>query len=183
VIGVFGRRGGGVVKQEQKKIKGFTLIETLVCMVLLSFFALGISMFMKPISELWSLQSFQQDAAYEERLALLRMARDIEGIKDRTSITSASASAFSFTDVNNAAIAYTLTSGTLKRNAIPLAKGVSSLQFQYIGLTASGVDTTIASPVVSPSSTNIRRIKISLTVTANGHSASSQVQVNPRNLY
>ena len=138
---------------------------------------------MKPISQLWSLHSFQQDAAYEERLALLRMARDMEGIKDRTSISQATSSAFSFTDVNSVAIAYALSSGTLNRNSVPLVKNVSALQFTYVGLTSTSVDTAIASPTVSPSSTNIRRIKITLTVTANGHSDSSQIQVNPRNLY
>jgi len=171
------------VKQKPKKTKGFTLIETIVCMVLMSIFALGISMFIKPLSDLWNLQSFQQGAAFEERLALMRMTRDIEGIRNRTSITSASASAFSFTDVNNTAIAYALSSGTLTRNGVTLLKSVSALTFTYTGLTAAGVDVAVASPVVSPSSTNIRRIRISLTVTANGRSLSSQVQVNPRNLY
>lgn len=171
------------MKQKQKKMKGFTLIETIVGMVLMTFFSLGILMLLQPVSELWSLQSFQQEAAFEERLALLRMSRDIEGVKDRVSITSASSTALSFTDVNNAVITYALSSGTLTRNGVTLLKSVSSLQFQYIGLTNAGVDVMIASPTLSPSSTDIRRVKISLTVMANGHSLSSQVQVNPRNLY
>ena len=171
------------MKHKLNKIKGFTLIETIVCMVLMSILALGISMFIKPLSELWNLQSFQQGAAFEERLALMRMTRDIEGIRNRTSITSATASAFSFTDVNNTAIAYVLSSGTLTRNGVTLLKSVSALTFTYTGLTSAGVDVAVASPVVSPSSTDIRRIRISLTVTANGRSLSSQVQVNPRNLY
>ncbi len=170
------------MKQKQKNTKGFTLIETIVSMVLLTFFSLGILMFMKPLTELWSLQRFQHDSAYEGRLALMRMAREMEGISSNTGISQASATAFSFTDGNGQAIAYGLSGTTLTRNSVALLKGVSSLQFQYFGRTSTGVDSTLASPALSPS-TDIRRIQINVTVAANGHSASLQTQIQPRNLY
>ena len=161
---------------------GFTLIEAIVSMVLLGFFSLGIIMFMKPVTELWALQSFQQNAALEARLALLRMDREMEAIKDRASITTASATTFSFTDSGNQAITYTLSSGTLTRNNVTLAKNITSLQFQYIGLTAGGADNVLAAPTLAPS-TNIRRINITMAVTANGNTATVRTQVQPANLY
>ena len=151
-------------------------------MVLLSFFSLGIITFMKPITDLLILQSFQSNTALEGRLALLRMVREIDTVKDRTSISQATASAFSFTDVNNQAISYGLSSGTLTRNNVTLAKSVSSLQFQYIGLAASGTDTVLAIPVLSPN-TDIRRINMTVTVSANGQSSTVRSQSEPRNLY
>lgn len=171
------------MNQRQKHLKGFTLIETVVSMVLLTVFSMGVFMFIQPITDLWQTKSFQQDSAFEARLALMRMAREIEEIRDRESITLASSNSFSFTDVDNQTIAYVLSSGTLSRNSVPLLKNVTSVQFQYIGQTSGGVDTTIVSPAVSPSSTDIRRIQLTLSVAANGNSATVQTQIHPRNLY
>ena len=167
---------------KSKKTKGFTLIEAVASMLLLSFFTLGICLFMKPITDLWVLQSFQHDTALEAKLGLMRMMRDLEEVSGRGSITQAAATALDFTDSNDLAISYSLSSGTLLRNNVALIKGVSSLSIQYIGFTAGGADTVLASPTLG-SNTNIRRINVTLTVTARGQSATFRSQVEPRNLY
>ena len=94
--------------------------------------------------------------------------REIRTIRNSTSVTTASAAQLRFIDTNNTDITYSLSSTNLNRTANGtanlLAENVSSLAFTYYD--SSG--TVIPVPTVSPSATNIRRVRVSLTLTKNG---------------
>jgi len=163
--------------QKRQKEAGFTLIEAAVSLVLLSFFALSILMFIKPTVELWVLQIFQQGPAIEGRLGLMRMVREINQVENRTSISTANASTFTFTRFTETGgtetVTYTTSSGNLTRNGVVLAKGVSGFSFQYFnkdnGTPAANAD--------------IRRVQTTFTVAAGGRTATLRSQAHPRNLF
>ncbi|MDD5217008.1 MAG: type II secretion system protein [Candidatus Omnitrophica bacterium] len=156
---------------------GFTLIEITLVVAILGILAISVLLFMKPAVDLMVRQTFVEGQANEARLAILLMVREINQLKDAQSISTANANQFSFTDANNQAVSYTLSSGVLKRNNVPLAGGVTALQFTYWDVNNSQLTT----PTISPA-TNIVRVQISLTVAANGQTATFRSQARPRNL-
>jgi hypothetical protein len=58
-----------------------------------------------------------------------------------------------------------------------LAESVSALSFTYY----NSSDTAIPSPTVSPSATDIRRVRINLTLTKNGENVYLQSDASPKN--
>ena len=164
--------------EKDKKSKGFTLIELVMVLVILSVLTIGINMFMNPISDLMVYRKFSEGPADEGRVALKRMIREISEIRDPQSISAASSSQLTFVNMSNQNMAFSLSSGNLLRNNVALAKNVSALQFQYWN--ADG--TLLASPTLSPE-TDISRIQVLLTVTVGADSASFRSQVRPRNLF
>jgi len=166
------------------KSAGFSLIEFVVSMVILSVISIGVMLFTNPIIDLWSYQKFQQNQAAETRLALMRMCREMNQLKDKTSVIQADSSTFKFTDTGNQTITYFLDSGSLKRTTGTLgqgkvlAKDITGLTFTYYGSNSAA----IASPVVSPSDTDLRRIEILLTVTSGGRTDTMRSQAFPRNV-
>jgi len=91
-----------------KKIKaqGFTLIEMVIAMVLFTFVAFSIVSFTTPVMNLWSYQIFNSGPGTEARLATFRMVRELNQIKDDSSISTADATAISFTTTDNDTISY-----------------------------------------------------------------------------
>jgi prepilin-type N-terminal cleavage/methylation domain-containing protein len=160
---------------------GFSLIEVVVSIVILSILSLSIMFFAVPVTNLWKHQTFEQGPATEARLAMMRMAREINQTRNRSSVSTAQTSAFNFTDANDDAISYGISAGVVQRtaggSAKTLAQDISSLQFIYYDKDGN----QLASPSLSP--TNIRRIEIVITVTTNGLSKTFRTQVRPQNLY
>jgi len=157
--------------------RGFTLLEFTVVIGVLGIVALGTLLFMKPITNLWVLQRFQQGTAAETRLALLRMTREINQIRDLGSISAATSGTLRFYDSNNTDITYALSGSVVTRNGTALLKNASSLTFQYYDFNQN----LLATPVISPQ-TNIRRIEISLTASESGKSLTLKSHATPRNL-
>ena len=161
----------------KKKPQGFSLIEAVMAIVIISILALSIMFFTVPAMNLWAYQAFEQGPVGEAKLAMMRMSREINQVKDRASISTATAGAFDFTDANNQSIDYALNGAILERTAgsgaKALAKSISALQFTYYNK-AGG------SPAASA---DIRRIEIQLTVTAGGKTKTLRSMIRPRNLF
>jgi len=158
--------------------RGFTLIEFVVVLVILVIISGGIIHFTNPVMDLWNYQAFYNGPGMEGRLATLRMVREINQVRNRASVTTADATQFQFTNTNNNNINFDLNAGSLERNNIPLATGVSQLQFLYFDAN----NAAIATPIVSPAETDIRRIEITLGITAQGRTRTARSQAYPRNL-
>jgi len=129
----------------------------------------------------WTFKFNRNDILWDGRLALDRITREIRTVKDSTSVTTASAAQFRFTDTANKDITYSLSSTNLNRTengtANLLAESVSAMSFTYYN--AAGI--AIPSPAVSPSATNIRRVRINLTLTKNGQNVYLQSDASTKN--
>ena len=164
-----------------KNPKGFTLVETVIVMTIIGIVASAMGFMLLGTIKAWTFKFNRNDILWDDRLALDRMTREIRAIKNSTSVTTAQAAQFRFIDTANKDITYNLSSTNLNRTengtANLLAENVSSLSFTYYNAS----DIAIPTPVVSPSATDIRRVKINLTLTKNGQNIYLQSDASTKN--
>ena len=164
-----------------KKEQGFTLIEIIIVIIVVGIVSVIISSMLLGVVKAWTFKFNRNDILWDGRLALGRMTREIRTVKDSTSVTTATSSQFRFTDTGNKDITYNLSSTNLNRTengtANLLAENVSGLTFTYY----NSSDVVIPSPEVSPSATDIRRVRISLTLTKNGQNVYLQSDASAKN--
>ena len=137
------------------KQKGFTLLELTIVIVITGFIGVGAVEMLRLGVEGQILAQKTQTLAWDGEIAVARMTDDLHTIKSPSSITTATASALTFTNYNGATIAYRLSGGQMLRNSNPLANHVTSLAFTYFDSTGA-TTATIA---------NIRYIGVNFTVT------------------
>ncbi len=161
--------------------KGFTLIELIIVITIIGIIAGVVGYILLGTVDAWTFKANRNDLLWDGRLAVNRMVREIREIKDLTSVTTASSSQLRFTNINNNSITYSLSGAGLNRTkdgtANILAQNVSSLSFTYYD---SG-GASIATPAVSPSATNIKRVRVNLTLTNGGQNFYAQSDSVPRN--
>jgi len=164
-----------------KKEKGFTLIEVIIVIIVVGIVSVTIGSMLLGVVKAWTFKFNRNDILWDGRIALDRITREIRTVKNNTSVTTASSSLFRFTDAKNTDITYSLSSTNLNRTengtANLLAADVSALTFTYY----NSSDAVIPSPTVSPSATNIRRVKINLTLTKNGQNVYLQSNASTKN--
>lgn len=163
--------------------KAFTLIEVILTLVLLSIVIwIGIAAMFSGM-DTWSFFTQRKDILSDGRMAMDRMLREIRMTKNTTSVTTANSGTFRFTDTANKDITYTLSSSVVNRTQDGVTNGllgsVSSLSFTYYDADGS----VIATPVVAPSATNIRRIRILIAMSkGTSRPVNLRSDVWPRNL-
>ncbi|MEK6733473.1 MAG: prepilin-type N-terminal cleavage/methylation domain-containing protein [Candidatus Omnitrophota bacterium] len=161
--------------------RGSTLVELVIVITIIGIIAGVVGYILLGAVDAWTFKVKRNDLLWDGRLAINRMGREIREIKNLTNVTTASSSQFRFTNVNNNSITYSLSGTDLNRTkdgaANILAQNVSSLSFTYYD--SSGA--SIATPTVSPSTTNIRRVRINLTLTNDGQNFYAQSDSVPRN--
>lgn len=160
-------------------MKAYTLIETIIVLVVIGIVAaIGVPMMMQA-ADAWSFSSqLQNNAVLSFIVASSRMAREMRVLKDDVSITTANNTMFTFTDTSNNSISFARVGNTLMRNSDGLADNVSSLTFTYF----DDDDNVIATPIIAPNNTNIRRISVALSVSAGSNTLNYFLQVRPQNL-
>mgnify|MGYP003394064802 CR=1 FL=1 len=161
--------------------KGFTLIEVIIVITIVGIVSVIIGSMLLGVVKAWTFKINRNDILWDGRIALDRITREIRTVKNNTSVTTASSSQFRFTDAGNKDITYSLSSTNLNRTengtANLLAADVSALTFTYYDTNGN----TIATPTVSPSATNIRRVRINLTLTKNGQNIYLQSDASTKN--
>jgi len=166
---------------KMKKNKGFTLIEVIITITVVGIVSVIIGSMLLGIVKAWTFKFNRNDMLWDGRLALDRMTREIRTVKDSTSVTTATSSQFRFTDTGNKDITYSLSSTNLNRTENGtvnlLAENVSTLTFTYY----NSSDAVIPNPAVSPSATDIRRVRINLTLTKNGQNVYLQSDASAKN--
>lgn len=155
-----------------KQQHGFSMIELVIVIAILATLAVITLPMLQAGFNGYVTQRNLSDANWQGRLALSRMVRDIQSLPSTSNISTASSSQFTFTDIDNASVSYTLSGNNLQRNAITLANGVNSITFDYYD-NAGATTATIA---------NIRYISIALNVTQNNVNITLQTVIDLRNV-
>jgi prepilin-type N-terminal cleavage/methylation domain-containing protein len=157
--------------------KGFTLIEIVMTIVLVSILASLAAVIILQGARAYSDEDSRSDINYQTRLAVERIAREARQISDCITITVPAnpGGTFSFTDINTGAMVTFSISGTdLLRNADRLASGINSAQSSFSFLDADGATLTTACP-------GIWFIDISVTDANGSQSLPIRTRVHPRN--
>ena len=119
---------------------GFTLIEVVITIVLVSVLAGVAAMLMLQSIKSYAIEQSRSDVHYQVRFAIERMEREIRLIRSRTAadISIMNPGDISFTDIQNNKVRFQLSAGTIRRSQdngatwLTLATGVTALTFSYL---------------------------------------------------
>lgn len=151
---------------------GFTLIEMVFTIMIMAIISVVVGRVLFQGYNTMLTSDNISSTGWQGLIALERMSNGIHNIRSSSDITTISANTFGFTDVNGTAVTYTLSGSNLLRNGNMLANGVSSLIFTY--LDSSGATTATA--------TNVRYIRIAMTLVKNNMSIAMSTMVGTRGL-
>jgi prepilin-type N-terminal cleavage/methylation domain-containing protein len=151
---------------------GYTLVEMVVSITILGIIGLVCSGVILESMRVYSRTVPALDAGYKTDLALRTMKRDIRDLQNTASISSLSATAFTFKDSASNTIAYAMSNGDLTRNGNLLAEGVTSLTFRYWQSNGSTASTAA----------KVHRIEVDFTVQNGSETSRARTQIFPRNL-
>ena len=158
--------------------KGFTLIEIVMTIVIVSILAALAAVIILQGVRAYSDEDSRSDIHYQTRLAMERMAREIRMIRSTAAITTFTATNLQFTDVNGSTLGFQWVSPTLNRwngatNDV-LASGVTAFSFSYYKK-----DNTVA---VLPADLNLLWfIDIAMTAQQGSQALPMRTRVHPRN--
>jgi prepilin-type N-terminal cleavage/methylation domain-containing protein len=161
------------------KSNGFTLIEIVITIVLVSILAGLAAIIILQGVKAFSSEQTSSDVHYQARIAMERMAREIRMIRSTADITASTAINLQFTDVNGANLGFQWINPILNRwNGVGndvLASGVAAFSFSYFrndGIT----------PAVLPADLGLLWfIDIAMTSQQGSESLQMQTRVHPRN--
>ena len=164
------------------KKNGFTLIELVMAIVLLGIIAgIGVPLLIA-VNQGWLIARDRNQAGEAGMVAMERMLREIRMVNNDTSIIAADNTTLQFIDVNSYDLTFELSNNTVRRTnssaSDVLADNVNSLSFTYYDSNGSA----IATPLVNPSQTDIRRIRVDFSLSADSGNLSFMSEVAPRNL-
>jgi len=161
--------------------KGFTLIELVIVILIIGIITGIVGSTLLGAIDAWTFKFNRTDLLLDGRLAMNRMVREIREVKNKAKVTTADPSEFSFENVGNVDITYSLSGTDLDRTedetTNTLAEDVSDMTFTYLDSNGD----TIETPTVAPGATDIRRVRINLTLTKNGENVYLQSESVPRN--
>lgn len=162
---------------------GFTLIELVISIVLISLLAAVGTTMISDSFDLTYMMNGSQSSAAKARNTLERLEREIREVgynagSYRTSTANMTASSFTFTKSDGITTVAIVRSGTtLTLNGTPLTDNVDSFALAYLQIDSTGAVTTTTVP------TNLRFVEISLTVrdAASGQAIPQLTRVALRN--
>jgi len=161
--------------------KGFTLIEIVITIVLVSIIGGIAAMIILQGVRAYSDEQSRSDVHYQARYAMERMARESRLIRSCAAITDPKnpSDTLSFTDINGNKVVFSVTGVNLSRGEDLLASGITPAQpFRF--LDQDGKETTACSVPTVP--TDIWFIEITMTATAqSGETLDMRTRVHPRN--
>lgn len=170
--------------------KGFTLIELILVIVLVSVLTAGFGEAFLAVSRAYITADNRQAARKEGRWVLDRMSREMRLVQDNTSIAAADASTFSFVDVdgNTVTFSYNSGAGQINRTQSSPTPATNLLASDVSGFSLTYLDSADPGNVLSPPTaglgtpTDIWRIRMNIQTSVNGESVALQTELHPRNL-
>ena len=151
---------------------GFSMIELIIVIAILAVLTAITLPILSTGFNSYVAQRNLSDANWQGKLALSRMTRDIRSLPSTGNISTASSTQFTFTDLNNASVSYTLSGTNLQRNALTLANGIAAITFGYYD-NAGASTGTIA---------NIRYVSVELNITQGNTNTTLETVINLRNI-
>lgn len=158
------------------KIKGFTLIEVAIVIVILGIVAtIGSSVLHESFQAGYASRDFI-NASWQTRLALTRLTSELREIRSATSsdLDISSNNQITFTDIYGDSITYTRSGNDLTRNGTKVANDITDLTFTYYD--EDNVEVTNPANVA-----DVRCIDIATQVTEGSTTVDTQTIVCPRN--
>ncbi len=160
------------------KNRGFTLVEYILVIALSGIIFVSLAQ-----AVIITIRSFDIALAGTEIIgkydtAYARMMREIRHVKNVSSLVTANSNEIRFIDVDNNDIDYRMSGNQLLRNSTAAIDGVTALTFEYYDRNSAA----IATPIVSPSSTNVRMVAVTITVAASNQSVTVQSLTKLRNV-
>ncbi len=138
-----------------KKMRGFTLLELIVAIVLMGIISVVISrVLLNGYQHFLTAQNISE-TDWKGFLVLSRLVDDIHTIRTPEDISTIAATQLTFTNTSNSTVQYQLSSGTVFRNGLALATGVQGFALSYLDKNGSATGTVSA----------VRFIVISVTLT------------------
>ena len=185
------KRGVKITECGTSNSKGFTLIELVITIVLVSILSGIAALIILQGMRAYSDEQSRSDVHYQSRTAMERMAREIRMIRSSSefgainspggpvlgTITNNPSNAISFVDITGTTVTYSLTGATLNRIAggtNALAQGVTALSFTCFNNAGGQVANGAAS-------TTVWTIEIDMTDTQGSETISMRTLVHPRN--
>ena len=158
---------------------GFTLIEVVITIVLVTILASTAAVFMLQGVKSYSIEQSRSNVHYQARLAVEQMAREIRLIRSQTAadISIMNPSDISFTDIQNNQVRFQLNAGSIRRSPDngttwqPLASGVTALNFSYLQQNSTS----------SISATTLWFVVIDVTVQKGSETLEMRTRVYPMN--
>jgi prepilin-type N-terminal cleavage/methylation domain-containing protein len=158
--------------------KGFTMVEYILVIALSGIIFLALSQVV-----IITIRSFdivlsgsaiigQTDTSYQ------RMMREIRQTRDRTSLVTAGSGDIRFADINGNDIEYRLLSGQILRNSAVAIDNATAFSIEYFDRDGNPIGT----PLVAPQNTNVRNVRVTLTITRSTQSLTIRSAVKLRNL-
>lgn len=157
--------------------RGYTLVELTLATVLVGIMASVGAFGMAPVLDSWVLGSSRSQTANSSYYSIQRMTSEIAQIRNKQSVSTASSTFLGFNDVNNNSVTFTVNGSNLLRNNDILARGIVGLTFTYRDLN----DQILATPQVSPSTTDIWRITIEVVQQSGNQQIRMKSDIHPRN--
>jgi len=164
--------------------KSFTLAEIVISMVVISVLgSIGVTAALEGV-DAWMGIAQRKELIADGRFGAERILREIRMVRNTTSVIAATQTSFRFVDTNNKDITFSFNSGLISRAEV--GTGTNGLLGNVASFTFTYYDTNnleIASPILSPSATNIKRVKVSLSLSKTaGQAVYLESSVKPRNL-
>lgn len=157
------------------RIKGHTLIEFVIVMVLLSVFSLFFAAFITQAADSWVFVRSREDAWSQARYSMNRIISELRRVNNPIQITVMQSAECLFVDISGQTVDFKQTGDELYRNSDILATGAQSpggLVFTY--LDSSGSPTA--------ESLNIRSVRIKISIAKNLQSVTLESSARIRNL-
>jgi len=176
------------------RIKGVTLIEAIVIIVIVGIISIGIANFIRQAVDIYRFIDFHNDTSFEGKKALDWIIRDLKKIKDIRSINTAESTHINFEssededengvddviDINfdsaQHIINRSIDGGTI---SYPLCRDVENLTFTYYDSSGN----IIPAPVARSRLDDIRKIRVEITLQRDKERVNFFSVVIPRNLY
>lgn len=145
----------------RKQQPGFTLIESVMAVVLIGIIALVFSAYINESFRAWVFMGQEKQATFQSQAALTRMIKEIKRIQHNTSISTWTSTTLVFTNIDGVTITFTQSGTNLLMNGDILVQDLANpggVAFSYLK-----ADGTAAAAVVE-----ISIIKVRLKVVQNG---------------